>query len=356
MKIIASLLAAVLAIALAVVLTAGCATTTTPSSVTLDGIIADGQRVADAGETGLVRVYRDGAWVEGQAHMSLRAGDLVATGPRGYAVIRYPSGTEVFMRPDSRGRIGSFTDLVGEVFAKIRGAFAIETEFVKAGAEGTAYLVRAAPNGEATVVVFDGTVAMSSRRGAWAPYRMAAGAMSVTRAQGIAPSTMRATAEELAWTRGWVERMETLAPPPRQLNKAGTALAIGALVAIIAASHASGDSPPDHDTPALAAPARATPGIASADKPAALYNCGALTLAWLAVPGAHDYAVTLDAASDRGPWRTLSTSPSSETRMVVGQLLQMNTLYRWFVRARDARGHAGAATAPLYFACRSNIR
>ncbi len=351
--------AAFLVAGLAALSLAGCATTGAPSSVTLDGIIADGQRVAQPGEAGLVRIYRDGRWIEGQPHMSLQTGDVVATGPRGYAVIRYPSGTELYMRPESRGRIGSFTDLIGEVFAKIRGAFAIQTEFVKAGAEGTAYLVRSAPNGESTVIVFDGTVGMSSLAGAWPPYRVGTGSMTVTQPRGSSPRAMRASADELARTRAWVERMETLAPPSRHINQAGTALAIAGLVAIIAASQASGDSAPQRDAAAsLAAPVHATPGSTTPDRPAVLYDCRSLRLSWSAVAGARDYAVTLDAASsvNQGAWRTVATAPTSDMQLGIGDTLQLNTLYRWVVRAHDARGHAGAATSALYFACRGSIR
>lgn len=139
--------------------------------------------------------------------MALRSGDQVITGPSAYAVIRYPSGSEVFMRPNTRGRIGSFSEVVGEVFAKIRGAFAVQSGFVRAGADGTAYLVRAQPSGEATVIVFDGQVTMSSLTGAWAPFRLPSGEMADTRPRA-APRRMAATAEELARARGWVDWLE----------------------------------------------------------------------------------------------------------------------------------------------------
>jgi hypothetical protein len=89
-----------------------------------------------------------------------------------------------------------------------------------------------------------------------------------------------------------------------------------------------------------------------------LYDCRSLRLSWSAVAGARDYAVTLDAAAsaNQGAWRTVATAPTSDTQLGVGNMLQLNTLYRWVVRAHDARGHAGAATSALYFACRSSIR
>ncbi len=46
------------------------------------------------------------------------------------------------MRPRSSGRIVSFFLDFGEIFTRIRGLFEVETTFVRAGAQGTAYLVR----------------------------------------------------------------------------------------------------------------------------------------------------------------------------------------------------------------------
>src|SRR2546423_1178115 len=100
-------------------------------------------------------------WRHGRSRMAMQPGDEVETGPSAYALIRYPSGSEVFMRPRTRGRVGSFVDMVGEIFAKVRGAFAVQTTFVKAGAEGTAFSVRGTPAGDYELVVFDGTVRLS---------------------------------------------------------------------------------------------------------------------------------------------------------------------------------------------------
>ena len=85
----------------------GCGTpAAAQNSITLAAVVVDGQRAAQANESGLVRVYRGDRWIDGRAEMSLQPGDQVVTGPTAYALIRYPSGTEVYMRPDSRGRIG----------------------------------------------------------------------------------------------------------------------------------------------------------------------------------------------------------------------------------------------------------
>ena len=93
-------------------------------------------------EAGLAVVVRSGVREEAYAGMTLQPGDRIDTGPRADAVLRYASGTELVLRPNSGGRIGSLTDFVGEVFVKVKGFFSVDTTFVKAGARGTAYLVR----------------------------------------------------------------------------------------------------------------------------------------------------------------------------------------------------------------------
>ena len=119
----------------------------------LDGIVADGSRAVQGREAGWVTVTRDGYRQDGYAGFELRRGDFVETGPRAHAVIRYPSGTELLMRPSSGGRIGSLTDFFGEVFVKVKGLFSVDTTFVKAGARGTAYLVRTYAGGTTGITV-----------------------------------------------------------------------------------------------------------------------------------------------------------------------------------------------------------
>ena len=210
----------------------GCVTKP-PATVRLDGIVVDGQRLARPTETGLVRVMRSGSVIEARVGMELLPGDRVETGPTADIVIRYPSGSEVFMRPNSSGRIGSFTQLIGEVFVKVKGLFAVETAFVKAGARGTAYLVRAGSRGEATVIVFDGTVEVESPTSAWTSVAMGAGSRAV--AHPRAPQPVPASADELRITREWVERIEKLVPAQTGVSGTGVTvgLAIGALVGAI---------------------------------------------------------------------------------------------------------------------------
>jgi hypothetical protein len=217
----------------------------------LDGIVVDGNRLAGAREAGLAVITRNGAREEAYAGMALQSGDRIDTGPRAYAVIRYPSGTELLMRPSSGGTIGSLTDFVGEVFVKVKGLFSVDTQFVKAGARGTAYLVHTYAGGTTEVVVVEGIVDVGSTTGAWPTVPLRAGTM--TFAHPRAPQPTAANVDELARTREWVERVERLAPPPSGVSTStlvGAALIAAAIAAILASGGkgSSGDRPPPSTT------------------------------------------------------------------------------------------------------------
>lgn len=194
-----SALAALLAVALALT-GAGCATPDAPAAhATLEAVVIDATRLARDDEMTQVRVWRGTTALPVRPQMALMPGDLVQTGPNAYAVLRSP-GADVYMRPLSEGRVGSIVDLIGEVFVKIRGAFAVETTFVRAGADGTSYLVRGGRDGAAVVTVFDGRVTVSSRVGAWPPRPMTAGTTAYFPPRGGAPQVRQASAQEMQQT------------------------------------------------------------------------------------------------------------------------------------------------------------
>jgi ferric-dicitrate binding protein FerR (iron transport regulator) len=178
--------------------------------------------------------------------MDLRPGDRIDTGPRADAVIRYASGTEVLMRPNSGGRIGSLTEVIGEVFVKVKGFFSVDTTFVKAGARGTAYLVRTYAGGTTSVVVIEGVVDVGSTTGAWPTVPLGAGTMTL--AHPRAPQPVPANVDDLARTRDWVERVERLVPPPSGVSRS-TLIAIGFAAAIAAAILLSRNKGSDHGDP-----------------------------------------------------------------------------------------------------------
>ena len=180
--------------------------------------------------------------------MTLRPGDRIDTGPRADAVLRYASGTEVVLRPSSGGRIGSLTEFVGEVFVKVKGFFSVDTTFVKAGARGTAYVVRTHAGGTTSVIVIEGIVDVGSTTGAWPTVPLSAGTMTLAHPRG--PQPMPANVDDLTRTRDWVDRVERLVPPPGGVSRSAL-IAIGFAAAIAAAILLSrnkgsdrGDPPP----------------------------------------------------------------------------------------------------------------
>ena len=219
----------------------------------LDGIVVDGTRRAGEREAGLAVVVRNGVREEAYAGMTLQPGDRIDTGPRADAVLRYTSGTELVLRPNSGGRIGSLSDFVGEVFVKVKGFFSVDTTFVKAGARGTAYLVRTHAGGATSVVVVEGIVDVGSTTGAWPTVPLSAGTMTLAHPRG--PQPMPANVDDLTRTRDWVDRVERLVPPPGGVSRSAL-IAIGFAAAIAAAillnrnkSSDRGDPPPATTSP-----------------------------------------------------------------------------------------------------------
>lgn len=325
---------------------AGCGSTPSrPHDIVLAGIVVDGTRVARPDEGGLVQVNRNAAWLDAKANTVLQEGDWISTGSNAYALIRYPSGSEIYMRPGTRGRIGSFSGMVGEVFAKIRGVFAVQTTFVKAGAEGTAYSVRASPSGEYAVMVLDGTVRLSSLSNAWPSVALGPASMAAGRPQ-TAPHPTPTPAYEAERTHAWVDRMEKLlpAPPSQASSNVGKALAVAGLIAIIAASQSSDD---------LKAPTGLTPA-GSVEKPARAGNCGGLTLSWQPVSGAREYQVTIESLGTIGTiGGTAATPPIVRTTPTPSLALPAGQYggFRWHVEARDGRGKSSPPSAQAHLYC-----
>ena len=116
---------------MATVLAAGCSTT-------LDGVFPDGRPLAEAPvEWAGVTTQRGDKRIASEKYLPLEKGDLIQTDSRTYALIRFASGTEAYLAPNSRARIGSLDEFFGEVLAKVRGAFEVRTQYITAAAKGT---------------------------------------------------------------------------------------------------------------------------------------------------------------------------------------------------------------------------
>mgnify|MGYP001291558460 CR=1 FL=1 len=331
---------------------AGCATGPEARQPWLAGVVVDGRQLARADDLpAWVRVWRDGQPLPVRIGMRLQEGDRIATHASADAVIRYPGGTELVVRGDSRGRIGSFSEALGEFFARVWGVFSIETEYVRAATRGTAFTVRAGTDGTVTVLVLNGGVEIRSRARAWRPVLLSAGAIAVAHPQ--APQPRAATAAEVQQAQAWIERVEQLVPPERSApGGAGTAalLAIGAMAAILLGQRDTRGEPgeggraPPPTAPPLAAPTGLRPGTPQPEQAPTLDCRAPPTLSWNPVAGAQDYLVTLETRAARATatgWSSRTLAPVAAPRSAAPTGL--DGALRWTVRARDARGEGPAA-------------
>ena len=166
-------------------------------------------RIAAAREWRRVRIRREGVFLDATPDMPLQKGDLIRTGPNVAVAIRFPNRTQLYVRSDSRIRIGSIFAFVGELFVRVRGAFQVDTEFVTAGAEGTEWVMAISPGGDTRCTVLEGRVRVASRENAWRSLSIAANRTNVTRDSRYA-ETMPASPEELSDMRRWIGQIDRL--------------------------------------------------------------------------------------------------------------------------------------------------
>lgn len=110
-----------------------------------------------------IRIIRNDVRVAPRLNMPLEIGDEIITDPESTVVIRYPNGSEVYLRPNTHVKIQSIYLLYGELFAKVKGAFRVETSFAAAGVEGTEFSLRVDPDNQLSVIVLDGVVNLSPK-------------------------------------------------------------------------------------------------------------------------------------------------------------------------------------------------
>lgn len=341
-------IAGVLALALLLPTLNGCVTPT-PREIRLAGIVVDEQRRAGPDETGLVRVVRGGTVLEGRTGMVLFLGDQIQVGPRAHVAIHYPNGSELLLRPGSSGRLGSWLKDVGEAFVRVRGFFAVQTDFVRAAAEGTAFGVRKASGGETVVTVFEGRVRCESVTGAWPAVRLVAGELAVAHPRPAQVQT--APAAELERIKSWVETVERLVPPPGSAAPGATAAAavgVGALLVAILASRGGRDDTGhgDRRTPSLPAPVPLRPADQKFMRSG--YDCSRnLPFSWQAVPSARDYLLLVERQVTATSWQPLIRTTVGGTST---ELSLEGGTYRWSVAARQGDS-TGAWSAPNAFAC-----
>jgi hypothetical protein len=187
---------------------AGCA------PVMLDGVVKR-DRLASASEIQSVEIVRQGRPITASDNLALEPGDRIRTDSESTAIIRYASGTVVYVRPNSVVRIGSIFVEIGEIFVRVRGFFEVDTEFVTAAAEGTEYVVRVKPGNDVDVVVLEDKVACLSKTKRWPRLVLTAGEKARFDKESP-PVHASATQSELDEIRRWVAEIEGAAAPARE--------------------------------------------------------------------------------------------------------------------------------------------
>jgi hypothetical protein len=148
--------------------------------------------------------------------MPLNIGDEVWTGPNSAGAIRFPNGSQLYLRSNSHIKIGSVFTFFGELFVRVRGAFQVDTEYVTAGAEGTEWVMLVSPNGDTRSTVLEGRVRIASRENFWRPMLITATNQNqiVTRSSRYT-EMMLASREEVSEMKHWIGEIDRLAREPQ---------------------------------------------------------------------------------------------------------------------------------------------
>jgi ferric-dicitrate binding protein FerR (iron transport regulator) len=172
---------------------------------------------------GEVSVVRAGRTLPVRPALPLQRGDQVRTHADAYAVIRYAASGRVYLKPNTAVRIGSLFVFSGEVFARVRGFFRIDTDFVNAGVQGTEFTVISERDTGAIVTVREGRVVCSSPSARWIPVLMRGGERLVARRQQQ-PELSRVAHADVRSDTAWADELDERisrsgAEPPAQPYK-----------------------------------------------------------------------------------------------------------------------------------------
>ena len=166
-------------------------------------------RIATASEWRQIRIIRAGVRLDVTPNMILETGDAIRIGPDVAAAIRFPNGSQLYVRSNSHIRIGSIFAFFGELFVRAKGAFQVDTEFVTAGVEGTEWVMRVSPNGDTRCIVMEGRVRMASNEQRWRPMSVEANNQMTT--YGAEYQQVASTPpEEIRQIKRWVGQMDRI--------------------------------------------------------------------------------------------------------------------------------------------------
>ena len=171
-------------------------------------------RIATAQEWRQIQVIRRGVGLDVTPNMTLETGDTIKTGSDVAAAIRFPNGSQLYVRSNSRIRIGSVFAFVGELIVRVKGAFQVDTEFVTAGAEGTEWVMKVSPNGDTRCIVLEGRTRMASNEQRWRSISVSANDQMITNGADYQQVTS-APPEEIRQIKRWVGQMDRLTREPQ---------------------------------------------------------------------------------------------------------------------------------------------
>jgi hypothetical protein len=156
--------------------------------------------------------------------MPLLLGDVVETDTANFALIEFTNGDGVYMKPDTRVRLGSIFVFFGEIFNRIvsGSGFRAESDVVEAGVEETEFLVRVDKATHATTVtVSRGVVRCTSRAGTWTALVLKPNQrLVVPRQATVQPRPQVLNQTEIHATSRWAEEVGgRIKVQPRQLQQ-----------------------------------------------------------------------------------------------------------------------------------------
>jgi len=169
-------------------------------------------------------VSRGGRSVAYAHGMPLWLGDEVETDTANFALIEFTNGDGVYMKPDTRVRLGSIFVFFGEIFNRIvsGSGFRAQSDVVEAGVEETEFLVHVDKATHATTVtVSRGVVRCTARAGTWTAQVLKPNQrLIVPRQVAVQPRPLVLNQTEIRATSRWAEEVGgRIKVPPRQLQQ-----------------------------------------------------------------------------------------------------------------------------------------
>ncbi len=204
------------------VLAAGLASIGCVSIAKVDSVVA-GNHLATASELAGLKVTRGGETLTTAPGMVLKKGDHIVTDGTTEAVILFGDTYALTLGPDTDMSIlnpsiflnfgKAVVEKLRETAEALRDKFRVETEYVRAGVQGTEFAISVDRNHVVELTVLRGAVVLESKTSSWAPQTFEANDAAVVRAQAPPSRGKRLRPQDLDAVFAWARRVETLAFP-----------------------------------------------------------------------------------------------------------------------------------------------